>query len=102
MTNSTIHIYDGNENIYDLEKYDIAKVDDVLVLVLQLKCEDIIYKFSTDERAHDYTYIESTIKKELSKAEAYLYEYNERSYITVGEEQFSGIRIDTIPRIQSM
>ena len=38
----------------------------------------------------------------LPISEAYLYEYNERSYITVGEEQFSGIRIDTIPRIQSM
>ena len=102
MTNIIISTYEGSENIYELEKYDIAKVDNVLVLVLQLKCENIIYKFFTDERVTNYTYIESTIKKELSKAEAYLYEYNERSYITVGEEQFSGIRIDTIPRIQSM
>ena len=98
MTNITIDIYGSNKNIYDLEKYDIAKVDDVLVLVLQLKCGDIIYKFSTDEVVHDYTYIESTIKNELSKDVAYLYEYNERNYIKVGEDEFSGIRIDKIPR----
>ena len=102
MTNITIDIYGSNKSIYDLEKYDIAKVDDVLVLVLQLKCEDIIYKFFTDERVHDYTYIESTIKNELSKDVAYLSEYNERNYITVGEDQFSGIRIDRIPRIKSV
>ena len=93
-----INIYDQGENIYDLKQYDIVKVDNVLVLVLELSCHTIIYKFFTDSVAKNYDIIEATIKAELSKNEAYFDEYHFRDYITVGTNRFTGQKINTIEK----
>ena len=96
MTRVKINIYNKGEYIYDLEEYSIAKVDTVLLLVLKLNCNTIIYEFFTDRVVKSFDVIEETINSELSKDEAFFDEYIPRNYITVGNNRFTGIRIDTI------
>ncbi len=97
MTKVEIELYGSDEKeIYELKQYAIEMGDNVLVLVLRFKGRTIIYKFFTDETARSYKYIEQIIRQELSKSNAYLYEFTVRNYVTVGNVQLTGQRIDTI------